>query len=56
MADQALVVDVGSSSVKAGFSGEDWPRTLLPSVIDGAPKVCSTFLSHSLHHNLYSPA
>jgi len=38
MSDQALVVDVGSSSVKAGFSGEDWPSTLLPSVVDQYPK------------------
>ena len=38
MADQALVVDVGSSSVKAGFSGEDWPSTLLPSVVDPVAK------------------
>ncbi|GMI47730.1 hypothetical protein TrCOL_g6595 [Triparma columacea] len=31
--DGALVLDVGSSSVKCGFSGEDAPRVLVPSVV-----------------------
>jgi len=30
--DSALVLDFGSSSVKAGWSGEDTPRSLFPSV------------------------
>jgi actin, other eukaryote len=38
MSDQALVVDVGSSSVKAGFCGEDWPSTLMPSTLEPQPK------------------
>lgn len=29
-----IVVDVGSSSVKAGFSGEDTPRAVFPSVAE----------------------
>lgn len=29
-----VVVDVGSSSVKAGFSGEDMPRAVFPSVAE----------------------
>ena len=31
--DGALVLDVGSSSVKCGFSGEDAPRVFVPSVV-----------------------
>eukprot|EP00008_Paramoeba_atlantica_P006671 CAMPEP_0201480962 /NCGR_PEP_ID=MMETSP0151_2-20130828/5317_1 /ASSEMBLY_ACC=CAM_ASM_000257 /TAXON_ID=200890 /ORGANISM="Paramoeba atlantica, Strain 621/1 / CCAP 1560/9" /LENGTH=68 /DNA_ID=CAMNT_0047862963 /DNA_START=32 /DNA_END=235 /DNA_ORIENTATION=+ len=29
----ALVIDVGSSSVKAGYAGEDTPKVVFPSVI-----------------------
>ncbi len=29
--DTVLVVDIGSSSVKAGFSGEDVPAFVFPS-------------------------
>lgn len=32
--DATIVVDVGSSSVKAGFSGEDTPRAVFPSVAE----------------------
>lgn len=32
--DATIVVDVGSSSVKAGFSGEDTPRSVFPSVAE----------------------
>ncbi|ETO22220.1 actin [Reticulomyxa filosa] len=34
---QALVVDNGSGMVKAGFSGDDAPRTVFPSIV-GRPK------------------
>lgn len=32
--EATIVVDVGSSSVKAGFSGEDMPRAVFPSVAE----------------------
>lgn len=32
--EATIVVDVGSSSVKAGFSGEDMPRVVFPSVAE----------------------
>ena len=35
--NQTLVVDNGSGVVKAGFSGEDAPRAIFPSII-GRPK------------------
>lgn len=35
--DATIVVDVGSSSVKAGFSGEDTPRSVFPSVAEDLP-------------------
>ncbi|CAE7251999.1 unnamed protein product, partial [Symbiodinium microadriaticum] len=34
----ALVVDNGSGMCKAGFSGDDAPRTVFPSII-GRPKM-----------------
>lgn len=39
--NQIVVVDNGSGLVKAGFSGEDAPRTIFPSIV-GTPK--NTFL------------
>ena len=30
---QVLVVDIGSSTTKAGWSGDDEPRTIFPSVV-----------------------
>lgn len=44
--DATIVVDVGSSSVKAGFSGEDTPRSVFPSVaedLDLSPEELSTY-------------
>ncbi len=35
--NQILVVDNGSGVVKAGFSGEDGPRSIFPSII-GRPR------------------
>jgi actin, other eukaryote len=35
--NQILVIDTGSGVVKAGFSGEDAPRSIFPSII-GRPK------------------
>lgn len=32
--ERTIVVDVGSSSVKAGFSGEDIPRAIFPAVAE----------------------
>lgn len=32
--DATIVIDVGSSSAKAGFSGEDMPRAVCPSVAE----------------------
>ncbi len=32
-----LVVDIGSGIIKAGFSGEDAPRSIFPSIV-GRPK------------------
>jgi actin-related protein len=39
----ALVVDNGSGMVKAGFSGDDAPRAVFPSIV-GRPKVRSTMV------------
>jgi len=39
----ALVVDNGSGMVKAGFSGDDAPRSVFPSIV-GRPKVKSVIL------------
>lgn len=33
MEEPILVVDLGSSSIKAGFSGEDTPSYIIPSVL-----------------------
>ena len=33
MEEPILVVDMGSSSIKAGFSGEDTPSYIIPSVL-----------------------
>ena len=35
---QAVVIDNGCGFIKAGFSGEDAPRAIFPSII-GRPKV-----------------
>jgi actin, other eukaryote len=35
--NQILVIDTGSGVVKAGFSGEDAPKRIFPSII-GRPK------------------
>lgn len=32
--EATIVIDVGSSSAKAGFSGEDMPRAVCPSVAE----------------------
>jgi hypothetical protein len=38
MADEAVfIVDIGSSSVKAGFSGEDMPSYIMPSCMTKFP-------------------
>ena len=29
-----IVIDAGSASVKAGYSGEDTPRSVFPSILD----------------------
>jgi actin-related protein len=39
----ALVVDNGSGMVKAGFSGDDAPRAVFPSIV-GRPKVKCTMV------------
>jgi len=39
----ALVVDNGSGMVKAGFSGDDAPRAVFPSIV-GRPKVKTTMI------------
>ena len=39
----ALVIDNGSGMVKAGFSGDDAPRAVFPSIV-GRPKVKSTMV------------
>jgi actin-related protein len=41
--NQTLVVDVGSGVAKAGFSGEDAPRAVFPSII-GRPKCIPTVI------------
>jgi len=44
---QSLVIDNGSGMVKAGFCGDDAPRTVFPSVV-GRPKVKSAMVG--IHH------
>merc|ERR1711997_909693 len=44
---QSLVIDNGSGMVKAGFCGDDAPRTVFPSVV-GRPKVRSAMVG--MHH------
>lgn len=39
MADESVfIVDIGSSSVKAGFSGEDIPSYVFPSAMTKIPQ------------------
>ena len=40
---QSCVIDNGSGVVKAGFSGEDAPRAIFPSIV-GRPKNISAML------------
>jgi actin-related protein len=40
---QTVVIDNGSGVVKAGFSGEDAPRAIFPSII-GRPKTISALI------------
>ena len=40
---QVVVVDNGSGVVKAGFSGEDAPRAIFPSIV-GRPKNISVIV------------
>ena len=40
---QTVVIDNGSGVVKAGFSGEDAPRAIFPSIV-GKPKNASVLI------------
>ena len=40
---QVCVIDNGSGVVKAGFSGEDAPRAIFPSIV-GRPKNLGTLI------------
>jgi actin, other eukaryote len=40
---QTVVIDNGSGVVKAGFSGEDAPRAIFPSIV-GRPKNISALI------------
>jgi actin-related protein len=31
--DPAIVIDIGSFSIKAGFSGDDTPKVIIPTII-----------------------
>ena len=31
---RAIVIDYGTSTIRAGFSGDDDPKTILPSILD----------------------
>lgn len=47
-----FIVDIGSSSVKAGYSGEDTPSYIIPSVVAPYPKhtqSIESYLSSSVH-------
>ena len=35
--NDAIMIDIGSYNLKAGFSGEDAPKVIMPTVI-GKPK------------------
>jgi actin-related protein len=37
---QTIIIDNGSGMVKAGFAGEDAPRTVFPAIV-GRPKHAS---------------
>ncbi|KAF6041582.1 hypothetical protein EB796_000095 [Bugula neritina] len=44
----ALVIDNGSENMKAGFAGDDAPRTVFPSVIGKPKHSVSWFLSQQV--------
>mmetsp|Transcript_2472 Transcript_2472/g.5132 ORF Transcript_2472/g.5132 Transcript_2472/m.5132 type:complete len:364 (-) Transcript_2472:42-1133(-) len=52
----ALVVDIGSSTVKAGYAGEDCPRSVFPSFVgqlgdaEGDTKAEKLFGDDAVHH------
>ena len=46
-----LVVDIGSGIIKAGFSGEDAPRSIFPSIV-GRPKENNKSL-FGVHNNYF---
>lgn len=59
--EATIVVDVGSSSVKAGFSGEDMPRAVFPSVAEDlhlSAEEMSTYRARrpEVHSGLGTPA
>ncbi len=35
--DEAVMIDIGSYNIKAGFAGEDAPKVIIPTLI-GRPK------------------
>ena len=43
---QALVIDNGSGTIKAGFAGEDAPRAVFPTVV-GRPRRTAMMLKDS---------
>ena len=56
--NQIVVIDNGSGDTKAGFSGEDGPRSIFPSII-GRPKnlnvqvgveVKEEYIGDEIHH------
>ena len=45
----ALVLDNGSDSLKAGFAGEEEPRTVFPSVVGQGVTVKDSFVGDEAH-------
>lgn len=43
-AAQSIILDLGTSSVRCGFSGEDLPRSIFPSKLPKAKVSCSSSL------------
>lgn len=37
MTERAIVIDIGSSSIKIGFAGDEHPTTIIPNIV-GRPR------------------
>lgn len=53
--EATVVVDVGSASVKAGFSGEDTPRSVFPSLAEDLDFTAEEILTYRARRPEVSP-